>query len=131
MPYYANSTDRNVRFKIEFNSSDVSNNFYIDDVNLTGTLGLVSNEINDLGFTVYPNPLSANQSINISYIAGDNPVELILGDVQGKIIHTEKIDKTNTEVNHTLELGKTLNSACYFLEVKSGEFSTIKKVVVL
>ncbi len=131
MPYYANSTDRNVRFKIEFNSSDVSNNFYIDDVNLTGTLGLVSNEINDLGFTVYPNPLSANQSINISYIAGDNPVELILRDVQGKIIHTEKIDKTNTEVNHTLELSKTLNSACYFLEVKSGEFSTIKKVVVL
>ncbi len=125
------SGDKNVRFKIEFIASDVANNLYIDNINVGGTLGVAANEINDLELNVFPNPLASEQALNVSYTAGENPVELILRDVQGKVIHSEKIDKTNTQVNHTMSLNTKLKSACYFLEVKSGEYSTIKKVVVL
>jgi PKD repeat protein len=131
MNYSALSADKYTRFKIEFVASDVSNNFYVDDINVEGVLGLIPNEINDLDLSIYPNPISSQQSINVSYVAGENPVELILRDIQGQLVHSEKINEVNTQVNHTLELGKPLSASCYFLEVKTGEYSTIKKVVVL
>ena len=131
MNYGSSSVDKYTRFKIEFVASDVSNNFFVDDINIEGVLGLIPNEINDLELSVYPNPISSQQSINVSYLAGENPVEMILRDVQGQVIYSEKVDKVNTQVHHTLEIGKPLSASCYFLEIKTGEYSTIKKVVVL
>ena len=131
MDYTGSSTDKYTRFKIEFVASDVANNFFVDDINIEGVLGLIPNEINNLELSVYPNPISSQQSINVSYIAGENPVEMILRDVQGKVIYSEKVNKVNTQVNHTLEIGKPLSASCYFLEIKTGEYSTIRKVVVL
>ena len=54
---------------------------YLDDKNLLNDC-----IINDLELNVYPNPLSSDQSLSVSYTAGENPVELILRDVQGKIM---------------------------------------------
>lgn len=130
-PYIPSSSDNEVRFKIEFLASDLSSNFYVDNFNVDGVLGLFGNEIDDLELTVYPNPLSTQQAINVSYFAGDNPVELVLRDVQGKVVYSETIDKTNVKVDHSLEIGKSLSASCYFLEVKTGGFSSVKKVVVL
>ena len=131
VPYSAVVLDKNVRFKIEFVASDVANNLYIDNINVNGVLGLFENEMTDLELNVFPNPLTSEQSLNVSYTAGDNPTVLTLKDVQGKVIYTEKVDKVNTQVNHTISFNTKLNSACYFLEVKSGAYSTVKKVVVL
>ena len=131
IPYVAGVQDKNVRFKIEFVASDVSNNLYVDNINVNGVLGLFENELSDLELNVYPNPLTSEQSLNVAYTAGENPVVLTLRDVQGKVIYSEKIDKTNTQVKHTLNLNTKLNSSCYFLEVKSGAYSTVKKVIVL
>ena len=131
IPYTASLSDKNVRFKIEFIASDVSNNLFVDNINVGGVLGLFENELSDLELNVFPNPLTSEQALNVSYTAGENPVVLTLRDVQGKVIYTEKIEKTNAHVNHSLTLNTKLNSACYFLEVKSGAFSTVKKVVVL
>jgi PKD repeat protein len=119
-----------VRFKIEFNSSDVSNNLFIDNFRIDGTLGLPS-EIADLDLTVYPNPLNASEEIKVSYKAGNNPVELTLRNTQGQVVYNKTIETTNTQVNHTLSLDSKLSSSCYFLEVKNGEYKTVKKVVVL
>lgn len=129
--YTSSSTDYETRFKIEFTASDVANNFYVDNFNVSGTASLFANELESMQLNVFPNPLSSQQSINVSYNAGENPVELILRDVQGKVIHSEVVNQTNSQVNHTLKVGSALTSSCYFLEVKSGEFSTVKKVVVL
>jgi PKD repeat protein len=129
--YTTSSLDDQTRVKIEFTASDLSSNFYVDNFNVTGTLGLFSNEIENLELSVFPNPVSSDQSITVSYKAGENPVELILRDVQGKVIYNKTIATINSEVTHTLELGAALSSTCYFLEVKSGDFSSVKKVVVL
>jgi PKD repeat protein len=131
MNYSALSSDKYTRFKIEFVASDVANNFFVDDINVEGVLGLVPNEINDLDLSIYPNPISSHQSLNISYLAGENPVEIFLRDIQGQLVYSEKINIVNTQVNHVLEIGKPLSASCYFLEIKTGEYSTIKKVVVL
>ena len=128
--FTSSSSDNKVRFKIEFESSDVSNNLYIDDIFIDGILGLPS-EIADLDLNIYPNPLNANQEINVSFRAGNNPIELTLRNTQGQVVYNKTIETTNAEVNHTLNLDSKLSSSCYFLEVRNGEFKTVKKVVVL
>jgi PKD repeat protein len=128
--FTSSSSDNKVRFKIEFESSDVSNNLYIDDIFIDGILGLPS-EIADLDLNIYPNPLNTNQEINVSFRAGKNPIELTLRNTQGQVVYNKTIETTNAEVNHTLNLDSKLSSSCYFLEVRNGEFKTVKKVVVL
>ena len=128
--FTSSSNYNKMRFKIEFNSSDVSNNLYIDDIVINGVLGL-SEEISELNLNVYPNPLSGNQEINVAYTAGNNPVELTLRNTQGQIVYNKTIETTNAPVNHTLSLDSKLSSSCYFLEVKNGEFKTVKKIIVL
>ena len=72
-------------FKIEYNASDMSSNFYVDDINVNGTLGLVSDEISALNVNVFPNP-SNGEAININYTAKDEAVTFTLRDAQGKVI---------------------------------------------
>ncbi|MGC6434562.1 MAG: M43 family zinc metalloprotease [Crocinitomicaceae bacterium] len=130
--YSASSTlDGNVRFVIAFESSDVSNNLYIDDFFVDGFLGIEQQEISDMNLSVYPNPLNSNESINVSYIAGNNPVELVLRNAQGQVIYNTTVKTTNAQVNHSINVGSKLPAACYFLEVKNGEFKTIRKVIVM
>ena len=129
--YTATSQDNHTRFKFEFVSSDLSSNLYIDDIMVTGTLSLVSDEIADMNLNVYPNPTINGNSINVSYIAQDNPVTFTLRDTQGKIIATERLTQTNTEVNHALNGTENLPAAYYFLEVESGDFKVTRKVVVM
>ncbi|MBI1837893.1 MAG: T9SS type A sorting domain-containing protein [Flavobacteriia bacterium] len=130
-PYSTGVNDSQTRFKIEFTASDFSNNFYVDDFQVDGTLGLFVNEANNLELNVYPNPTKTNQAINVSYHANDNPVEFILRDIQGKVIHTETIKATNSDVNQALNVNAILSSSCYFLEVTSGNFSVTKKIIVM
>ena len=119
-----------VIFKFEFTASDVASNFYVDNINVNGTLGLVSDEISALDLSVYPNP-SNGEAINVNYTAQDEAVTFILRDTQGKILSSETLEQTNTVVNHSLNNSANLPAACYFLEIKTGEHTTTKKVVVL
>lgn len=129
--YTSTSLDDHTRFKFEFTASDLASNFYIDDIMVTGTLSLTSEEISGLDLTVFPNPTVNGEAINVSYMANDNDVTFTLRDVQGKVISTETLNQTNSEVNHTLKNSENLPAACYFLEVQSGDFTTTKKVVVM
>ena len=130
--YSTSSTlDGNVRFVIAFESSDVSNNLYIDDFFVDGFLGLEQQEISDMNLSVYPNPVNSSEAINVSYIAGNNPVELVLRNAQGQVIYNTTVKTTNAQVDHSINVGSKLPAACYFLEVKNGEFKTIRKVVVM
>ena len=128
--YSPTSTDRLTRFKFEFTASDLASNLYIDDIMINGVLGVVSSEITDLELVIFPNP-SNGEAINISYVAQNEATEFTLRDVNGKIIASQVIEATNSNVSQTLDNTENLNAGCYFLEVKSGLFVTTKKVVIL
>lgn len=129
--YTPTVNDKRTRFKIVYSASDYASNLYIDNFNVEGTLGLFANEAENLELNVYPNPTKSDQNINVNYHAGNNPVKFTLRDIQGKIISEETVSATNTEVNHVLNTNGVLNSSCYFLEVKTGEFTTTKKIIIL
>ncbi|MEJ6777374.1 MAG: M43 family zinc metalloprotease [Crocinitomicaceae bacterium] len=119
-----------VIFKFEFTASDLASNLYLDNINVNGTLGLVSDEISALDISVFPNP-SNGEAININYTAQDEAVTFVLRDTQGKILSTETIKQTNTVVSHSLSNTANLPAACYFLEIKTGDHTATKKVVIL
>lgn len=128
--YTPTAADNKTRFKFEFVASDLASNLFIDDIFINGVLGLSDDVIANLALEVYPNPTSG-EAINVSYIAQNEPTEFILRDVQGKIIAQQVISTTNAQVTQTLEGTENLASSYYFLEVKVGESSVTKKVVVL
>jgi PKD repeat protein len=128
--YTPTASDNKTRFRFEFTASDLSSNLFIDDINVTGVLGINDDVIGNMNLEVYPNPTSG-QPINVTYMAQNEPTEFILRDVQGKIIAQQVIDVTNAQVTQTLNGTENLASSYYFLEVKTGESSITKKVVVL
>lgn len=128
--YTATSQDQNTRFKFEFTASDLSSNLYIDDVEITGTLGVNELTLADMEVQVFPNP-SSGEAINIAFNAPNEATTFILRDVQGKVIATKTVETTNSYVQTTLNNTQNLPAACYFLEVLTGGHSMTKKVIVL
>lgn len=76
----------NVRFKFEYTSGDMSNNVYIDDINITGTVGIEDNNPGILSdMSVYPNP--ANGEVSISYmLSASRDVKLQVFDALGNLV---------------------------------------------
>lgn len=128
--YSTNSSDTHTRFKFEFEASDLSSNLFIDQIEVTGILGINDASLADMELVIYPNP-SAGEAINVTYNAQNEPTTFTLRDVQGKIIAQQVIETTNAQVSTELNDTDKLPSACYFLEVKTGDHTMIKKVVVL
>ncbi len=128
--YSATSSDNKMRIKFEFEASDNASNLFIDDIQLNGTLNTEDMFIKDMAISIFPNP-NNGEEISISYYAQNAPVDFILRDAQGKIVAQETVKTTEGYVQHQLSNTAQLSSACYFLEVRSGDYSTTKKVVVL
>jgi PKD repeat protein len=129
--YTSTALDDATRFKIEFNASDYAGNLFIDDININGVLGLTQNAVDQLEVNVYPNPASSNSDLFVSYSAQNEDVEFILRDLQGKeITRRTKTDK-NQQVAFNLTEQIKLPAACYFLEIRTGAFSSTKKIIVL
>lgn len=131
VPVVINSQDSKTRFKFEFNASDVSNNIYLDNIRITGTLDVTENPLNVMDVTVFPNPTNAANGISINYTANDNAVEFQLMDVQGKVLATETNTAVNTEVTHKMNLSSPLAAGCYYVKISQGEFNMTKKVVIM
>jgi len=130
-PFNILPTDTKTRFRFEFTASDFSNNLYLDNIRVTGVLGLAQNPLETMGVQVYPNPAGIAEGIWISYLANEHPVALELVDVQGKVLAQETVQAVNTAVNHRLEPTNQLSAGCYYVKISQGDFSVTKKIVLL
>ena len=103
----ATTTWSNARFKFEYTSGVYSNNLYIDNLNISGTLGINEIQMNNVDLSVYPNPtvdnatlsyhLTAKQNITIEIydIVGKKVMEVIANEIQNEGDHTVNIHKQN------------------------------------
>ncbi len=129
-PLTVNNLDTKTRIKFEFVPSKYANNFYIDNININGTLQIEESPITQMNVNVYPNPVSSNDGITINYEANNEDVVFELIDAQGKTLTREMNKTKNSVVNHTLTTPK-LNAGCYFVKATQGAFTSTYKVVVL
>jgi PKD repeat protein len=124
------SATNNVRFKFEYTSGNESNNIYIDDINIVGTLGVEEKTLDEASILVYPNP--ANQTATVSYHLskrGNTKIELV--DLLGKKV----MDITNNdqaEGDYSVQISKqehAINSGIYFVKISMNNSLTTKKLI--
>ncbi len=121
----------NTRFKFEYTSGAAGNSIYIDDINITGILGVDENNIENSNVSIFPNP--ANQTATVSYhmnAKGNTIIEMI--DVLGKNIITFN-NGIQPEGDYSIEISKeklNLTNGVYFIKFSIGSTSITKKLVI-
>jgi len=79
----------------------------------------------------YPNPFNGSLTIRISITRRTDPMQLVLFDVLGKIVLSERVKSSSANtINRTIDL-KNQPSGIYFLQIKAGEFSYGKKLILV
>jgi hypothetical protein len=102
-------------------SGQVGSFFIIDDLSLSGMVNIAEKKHDD--FSVFPSPAAG--CVNIHLDAEHNFDELIVSDLQGRIIHQQKI---NSGV-YDLVLND-LSASVYLLQLKSRLHFTTRKFIV-
>lgn len=118
------------RFKFEYTSGHEGNSIYLDDINMTGVLGINDGSL-EANVSIFPNP--ANETATISYLlnkSGNVKIELV--DVLGKKI-MESTNANQTQGEHTFQISKqdlNLRNGVYFVKFSLDNTSITKKLVI-
>ncbi len=130
VPTFANGKP-NVRFRFEYISSQYSNNIYIDNVNLTGTVGINSVKADEFNLSVYPNPMSKSATVTYN-LPTDQNVQIGVYDVTGREL-IELGKGLQPAGQHTISLNnQNLSEGIYFVKMVSGNSKTAtKKLIVI
>ncbi|HEX5001644.1 MAG TPA: M43 family zinc metalloprotease [Bacteroidia bacterium] len=117
----------NVRFKFEY-TQNTGNNIFIDDINLSGTVGV--NEVleQSLDLEVYPNPAASQATVSFT-ITGKMDVAVDVIDMLGKTVNN--IAAANLEAgDYQFELPAGLAPGIYSVRVSAGGYPVTKKIVI-
>ncbi|MCE9537638.1 MAG: T9SS type A sorting domain-containing protein, partial [Bacteroidetes bacterium] len=120
----------NVRFKFEYTTGNASNNIYIDDINITGVLGINENGIDPASILIYPNP--TDQTATVTYHLnkkGNTKIELL--DLLGKKI-MEITSNDQPEGDYSIPISKeqlNLRSGIYFIKLSTDTTAITKKII--
>jgi PKD repeat protein len=127
-PSYVTSS---TQFKFEFTSGNQTNDIYIDDINISGTVGVTESPLEETSVSLYPNP--SNQSSTLSYhlnVKADTKIEMI--DVLGKKI-MEVNNLNQAEGDYTVQLSKQdlhLYNGIYFVKISVNNNTITKKLII-
>lgn len=110
----------NVRFKFEFTCGG-GNFLYIDDINITGSVGI--SEAQQAGISIYPNP--ASNSLTIALPNEVRNVKSEIRNITGQVISQSLI----TNQKSTLDI-TDFSSGIYFLRLFSENLDVTEKIVV-
>jgi hypothetical protein len=118
-----------VRFKFEF-TSDADNNLYVDDINLTATpTGIEDISGSVLNFEIFPNP--SDDIFNISFdLLKSEKTEVKITDMLGREIRTVVRDFLTAGVHEYALHTQEFSQGIYLVTLRSGELTTMKKLVV-
>jgi hypothetical protein len=120
-----------VRFKFEYTTGNASNLIYIDDINITGTLGIDENSVYGASFNIFPNP--TNESATIAYhLEKRGTVKIELYDIVGKKV-MDIANKSEAEGDYSYQVSKDenhLNSGIYFVRFSIDDQQISKKLII-
>ena len=121
------ATQDNVLIKFEA-TSDGGNNLYIDDINLTGPVG-IEEAVSESDFSVFPNPSDNTVFVNFT-LNTDEQVELSVSDITGKNVRTIINSKLNKGA-HSIVINKNElhASGIYFLNLKTSNSIIVRKIL--
>lgn len=116
----------NVRFRFEF-THDTGNNVYVDNINITGVVGVDEINAENANVIVYPNPSS-----NVTYMdftmTAPGIAKIDVQDAEGRIVNTFSGELTAGDHQFTMPSG--LAKGVYFVRLTFGDNAITKKVVI-
>ena len=117
------------RMMFIFRAGEYPNNLYIDDINMTGTVGMNEQEADFYGATIYPNP--ANELAVLSYTNRTaSKLEINLTDVSGRVIQSWNAGMGNPGKQQlTIDTAALANGA-YFVNISSASHTRSLKLMV-
>lgn len=110
-------------------TSNRGNDLYLDDINITGPVGMNENSEDNFALEVFPNPSENNVYVNFNLHANED-VELSLCDITGKTMKILTRARLNTGAHNFVISKNDINtSGIYFLNLKTQTSLAIRKIV--
>ncbi|MGQ0828515.1 MAG: M43 family zinc metalloprotease [Bacteroidota bacterium] len=124
---YTGQTNFYIMFRF---TSNAGSNIYLDDINISGTVG-VGDEFSDaLSFNIYPNPAEDNSVVGFNLLDKQN-VEVSVYDVLGQHVSTIVEGNLNAgEHEYKITDKASLRSGIYFVKLTAGGQGFTKKLIV-
>ena len=124
--YNAGSNSK-TRFRFEFIATDESSNLYIDNFNITGTLGVSENEL-VTAISLSPNPVNSGSDISVEIEATDMDMTIQVVDLNGAIVSSSLVKATNGA--QIVQIPMNVSKGYYILNAIQGNAKSTHKVVV-
>lgn len=117
----------NVRFRFRFISSEFSNNLYIDDINISGVVGI--EDLNADNFmNLFPNPTNDRFTLGVHGM-DQYETAVTITDIRGAVVWTNILRPTNQSMEFSAaELG--LASGLYMIAASNEAGSHTQKLMV-
>lgn len=123
---------RDIRLRMWFQndiSDGESQNLYIDNINISGTVGLNEFE-NSLGLSIYPNPTSATAVVEFTS-PSSSKVNITVFDVTGRVVEQSTLNGEAGITNkHTVNSSNRLISGIYFISINIDGRKLVKKLII-
>lgn len=128
---FAPGTQGNVRFRLQYTASDVSNGIYIDDINISGTVGVDETASNYFNLNVYPNPSENGGDLTVDYFSHGKKVVITIVDMLGREVYTTTEENVAGEYQKNISGSDSkLKAGMYFVNVGDGTSMQTKKVII-
>lgn len=121
------STRPNVSLKFEY-TNDMGNNIYIDDINLSGVVGINDFPLSQEDVTIVPNPAYDKSTVNFELSKPEN-VLITVVDMLGNEVHRiadERLDAGEYQYEVNTKWAKGI----YMVRITAGNQIITKKLVV-
>lgn len=120
----------NVRFKFEYTSGKMSNNIFLDDINISGTVGISESEADNFNLNAYPNPF--NESTTVSYTLNKSQnITIRVYDLLGNVV-LDVLNDNQAQGDHTLVINRgSLQSGIYLLKLTGDNGLEVNKKMVI
>lgn len=125
--YTPTAADNKTKFKFEFIASDFSSNFYFDNFNITGTLGIEDNGLVP-AVSLAPNPVSSGADLSVELADSGAGMKLIVMDLKGAIISTTDVPASSGV--QTVNIPMNVVKGCYILNAVQGSAKSTHRVIV-
>jgi PKD repeat protein len=117
------------RMKFLFRAGEYPNNLFIDDINMSGTVGMNEQYADFYGAMIYPNP--SNGATTLTYIdRGTQAMAITLTDLSGRIVNSWKPGNSNPGVQRLVIETTDLSTGVYFINLNSGSHARSLKLMV-
>jgi PKD repeat protein len=121
-----------VKFRFYFRADATagsSNNIYIDEINLAGTVGL--NELeNIIELNMYPNPTNASAMLDFT-ITGNETTKVTVMDIVGRIVEESTTPTINGKnISYTVNKNGALAKGIYIVNIDVNNQRISKKLII-